>query len=77
MNAYIDKKKSGEHISDLLLSDRDNSNWNHSYNDSGRMDDFKNIKEKFVSKDDYDMTFGDFLDEAQELAERWNSNDTE
>ena len=77
MNSYIDKKKSGEHVSDLLRPDRENSNWNHTYNDHNRMDDFKKIKEKFASKDDYDITFGDFLDEAQELAESWNSNDTE
>ena len=30
-----------------------------------------------MSKGDYDMTFSDFLDEAQELAESWNNKEPE
>ena len=64
MNEYIDEKS--QYINEWLRPQdgTKNSDWSHSYNDRGRMDEYKKIRSDFVSDDAYDFTFADFLDEA-------------
>ena len=70
----VNQKEASEYVNKWLRPENApvDADYQHTFNDHNRADDFKKIRNDFVDEDSGDLTFDDFLEDAKNLADSWN-----